>query len=93
MFKIIGSIFIPHPYLAIVPAVIFGFLYFKNKNKLVMWSALLWTIYGIYEELNLLRITCSGECNIRIDLFLIYPILIVISVLAIIKSFKKINNI
>lgn len=89
MFKIIGDIFIPHPYLALIPAIIFGFIYFKNKNKVVLWSAISWTLYGIYEELNLLRITCTGECNIRIDLFLIYPILIIISVFAIIKSLKK----
>ncbi len=89
MFKIIGDIFIPHPYLALIPAIIFGFIYFKNKQSALLWPISLWTLYAIYEELNLLRITCSGECNIRIDLFLIYPILAVVSIWGIIKSFNK----
>jgi len=29
-----------------------------------------------------LRILCSGECNIRVDLLLIYPVLLVISGIA-----------
>jgi hypothetical protein len=28
------------------------------------------------------RILCSGECNIRVDLLLIYPALVVLSILA-----------
>ncbi|KND48087.1 MAG: hypothetical protein AB201_00605 [Parcubacteria bacterium C7867-006] len=92
MFKFLGEIFIPHPYLALIPALVFGFIYFKNKNKIILWATVAWVVYAIYEELNLLKITCSGECNIRIDLFLIYPVLIVLSILAIVKSFKN-NNI
>jgi hypothetical protein len=89
MFKIIGDIFIPHPYLALIPAIIFGFIYFKSKQSTLIWPISLWILYSIYEELNLLRITCSGECNIRIDLFLIYPILTVISIWGIIKIINK----
>ena len=29
------------------------------------------------------RILCSGECNIRVDLLLLYPLLAVVSALAI----------
>ena len=92
MFKILGDIFIPHPYLAIVPAAILGFLYFKNKNSLTLSSSILWLVYAVYEELNLLRITCSGECNIRIDLFLIYPVLIVLSIVGLFAGFRKTNQ-
>lgn len=38
--------------------------------------ALLWLAYAVYEYLMVARVLCSGECNIRIDLLLIYPLLI-----------------
>lgn len=39
--------------------------------------AVLWVAYALYEYLMYRRIRCSGECNIRVDLVLIYPALIV----------------
>lgn len=88
IFQFFGNIFIPHPYLALLPAIVFGFLYFKSKSKTVLATTVLWVIYAIYEELHLLRIVCSGECNIRIDLFLFYPVLIVVSIIALIIGIK-----
>ncbi len=38
--------------------------------------ALLWFAYAVYEYLMYARVLCSGECNIRIDLLLIYPVLL-----------------
>jgi hypothetical protein len=38
--------------------------------------ALLWLAYAIYEYLMYARVLCSGECNIRIDLLVIYPVLL-----------------
>ncbi len=35
-----------------------------------------------------IRVLCSGECNIRVDLLLIYPILLVYSIAAIIRIGK-----
>jgi hypothetical protein len=37
--------------------------------------ALLWLAYSGYEYLMYKRVLCSGECNIRVDLLLIYPAL------------------
>jgi hypothetical protein len=34
-----------------------------------------------------LRILCSGECNIRVDLLLFYPLLLVLTVLGAIAFF------
>jgi len=33
---------------------------------------------------NDMRWTCSGECNIRIDLLLIYPVLVLLSAAAVV---------
>lgn len=38
------------------------------------------------------RILCSGECNIGIDLLLIYPVLLVISVIAAFAGFRGISR-
>ena len=38
--------------------------------------ALLWLAYCVYEYLMYARVLCSGECNIRVDLLLIYPALL-----------------
>ena len=38
--------------------------------------ALLWLTYSGYEYLMYKRVLCSGECNIRVDLLLIYPALL-----------------
>jgi hypothetical protein len=83
-----GSIFIPHPYIALIPAIIFGLFYFRSKNKTILAATLLWFLYAVYEELHLLRIICSGECNMRIDLLLIYPVFFVLSIVALVLGIK-----
>jgi hypothetical protein len=44
--------------------------------------AVLWLLYGVYEYGMKFRLLCSGECNIRIDLLVIYPVLLVAAILA-----------
>lgn len=63
------------PFLAIVPAVLSALLYRVRKQKLLLITALAWLGYGIYETGMYLRILCGGECNIRVDLLVIYPLL------------------
>lgn len=53
---------------------------------------MIWLAYVIYEYGMKLRILCSGECNIRIDLLLIYPILVLLFVFALfafVRGLKK----
>jgi len=38
--------------------------------------ASLWLAYAVYEWLMAERVLCSGECNIRVDLLLIAPLLL-----------------
>jgi hypothetical protein len=79
------AIFTIHPAFAIFPA--FGFLLLDRlrPSLLVRSVAVAWLIYGVYEYLMLARVLCSGECNIRVDLLIIYPVLLILSVAAIIK--------
>jgi hypothetical protein len=73
------SILIEHPWLAVVPAILFFVLFRTSHRRMVLLVALLWLAYPPYEYAMKLRILCSGECNIRIDLLLIYPALILSS--------------
>jgi formate hydrogenlyase subunit 3/multisubunit Na+/H+ antiporter MnhD subunit len=43
---------------------------------------LIWLLYAAYETGMQQRWLCRGECNIRIDLLLLYPLLLVASVVA-----------
>jgi hypothetical protein len=77
------GIFIAWPALALVPAVTFGALYAYGRRKRVLITALAWLAYFPYELAMKLRILCSGECNIRVDLLVLYPVLAVLSVASI----------
>ena len=87
MFYDLFAVFIEQPWIALVPAVIFFLLYSPFRLKFVLTAALLWTVYSIYELAIWAGLFCDQDCNIRIDLLAIYPILAVISGLAILRIF------
>ncbi len=78
----LGNLFIPHPWLALVPALVFLALYRWSGRGVVALAAGAWLLYAAYECALYLRWLCSGECNIRVDLLLLYPILLVLSLVA-----------
>ena len=78
-----------HPYIALIPAIIFGIIYYRLRKKILGFTASTWILYFIYETLNLLRITCSGDCGIRADLVLIYPLLIILTMVSIVQTVKN----
>jgi len=80
------GIFIAFPWLALVAAIIFAILYRISKNRLSKIAGKAWLIYSIYEFGMYFRILCTGECNIRIDLLLIYPVLLIFSFIALVKG-------
>jgi len=80
------AILIEQPWLAALPIVIFLALYKVVRNYFVFAAAAAWLIYLPYEYSLKLRLLCTGECNIRIDLLVIYPALAAISVVGVIAS-------
>lgn len=54
-------------------------------------AAALWVAYGVYEYLMYVRVLCTGECNIRIDLLVIYPVLLIATIAGIISAIRKGN--
>jgi hypothetical protein len=81
---IILGVLIQWPLLALAPAALFAVLYFRCRRPAVMVAALAWFAYFPYEQAMKLRLLCSGECNIRVDLLLLYPLLALASVLAVV---------
>jgi hypothetical protein len=76
------AIFIAYPYLA---AVIGGFLLvlgWGRRRRTAIGAGIVWVLYFAYETGMQRRWLCSGECNIRVDLLLIYPLLLILSVAA-----------
>jgi hypothetical protein len=73
------GILVEHPWLTLVPTILFFILFKASHRRMVLVVALLWLAYLTYEYAMKLRLLCSGECNIRIDLLLIYPALILSS--------------
>jgi hypothetical protein len=83
------SIFIVWPFLALVPAVVFAVLFVKCRRVAVLIAALAWLAYFPYEQAMKMRILCSGECNIRVDLLLLYPLLLIASAVAAYAYFRS----
>jgi len=80
------GIFTAYPWLALLVAVCFAGLWWWCRSKVAAAVAVAWTGYAGYEYLMLTRVLCTGECNIRVDLLLIYPLLLLLSLLAIVNS-------
>ena len=84
-----GEVFIPSPIFAIAPAIFYLGLFTLSRRISVVLAGLLWLAYLPHEYAMKLRILCSGEYNIRVDLLLIYPILLLVSVVAIVNFLRS----
>ena len=63
-------------------------MYVRCRRPAALVAARAWLAYFPYEQAMKLRILCSGECNIRVDLLLFYPALLLVSVLALVAYFR-----
>ena len=54
----------------------------RQPRPAVIVAAVLWLLYGVYEILIGNGVLCDAKCNIRVDLLLIWPVLLVTSLLA-----------
>jgi hypothetical protein len=83
------SLFIEWPLLAIVPGVVFLGVYRASRRRWAAAAGIAWLLYAAYEMGMRLRWLCTGECNIRVDLLLIYPLLAFLSVAAIVSALRR----
>jgi hypothetical protein len=79
------SLFIEYPVLACGLGVLCLVLYARSRRLSIAVVAMAWLAYAAYETAMRLRWLCTGECNIRVDLLVIYPVLLVISGVAVLS--------
>ena len=82
------AFFIQSPWLALIPAALFLAAYGPSRRRLVLVTGVLWLLYALYELAMKRRILCTGECNIRVDLLLVYPLLALLSLVAAIQALR-----
>ena len=70
------AIFIEYPLLAAVVGVLLFGLGRWTRHRTPVVAGLSWLLYSVYELGMKQRWLCGGECNIRLDLLLIYPVLL-----------------
>jgi hypothetical protein len=74
-----------YPALALVPGFAFLAIYWRTRRAFPLLVTGAWLLYGLYEEGMRRRILCSGECNMRVDLLLLYPALLVLSAVVVVR--------
>lgn len=70
---------------AFVFGVVAGVVWQATRERAIGVVSVMWLIYAIYEALMVGRVLCSGECNIRVDLVVLVPILLGVTAGAIAK--------
>lgn len=80
---------IAYPWAAWVIALVFVYLWVQRRRRLLLVAGLGWATYGGYEAMMRAGLLCSGECNIRVDLIVLYPLLAVLSIAAVVQSRRR----
>lgn len=79
------GIFVEYPWAAALVGGGFLLLYGHSSRRAPLFAAIIWMLYALYEYAMKRRILCTGECNIRVDLLLLYPFLLVASLIALVS--------
>lgn len=71
------AILIEYPMVAAIVGIVLLAVGRRARRRVVVGVGLVWLLYSVYEYGMQRRWLCSGECDIRVDLLLIYPALII----------------
>jgi hypothetical protein len=85
----LAGAFVERPFLALIPAALFGWLYVRRRKWAILIAALAWLAYFPFE--HMMKTVCSSQpdrCDIRIDLLPIYFVLLALSVWAVVAYIK-----
>src|SRR4051794_8584248 len=69
------AIFVRQPWLVLLAGLVLLAASWRTRSRIGFASASLWLLYGALESGVKFRVLCSGECNIRVDLLVICPVL------------------
>jgi hypothetical protein len=87
-FLSVMAIFTQYPWLAAVIGVFLVGLGRARARRTAIVVGVIWLLYAAYETAMRLRWLCSGECNIRVDLLLIYPLLLAATLVGIVSLLR-----
>ena len=80
------GIFIVYPWLAALIGV--ALLVLGRGGRAAAVAGVAWLLYAVYETGMKQRWLCSGECNIRVDLLLVYPLLLIMTVIGVVNPLR-----
>jgi hypothetical protein len=83
------GVMVAYPWIAFAVAGAFAALWAWRRARSAAVAAVMWVAYAAYESLVMMRVLCSGDCNIRVDLVLVYPVLAVVSIVALWRSSRR----
>jgi hypothetical protein len=86
------ALLIDQPWLALLPAAGLGLLSVLSRRRIPATAAVAWVLYAAYELGMKRRWLCSGECNIRVDLLLLYPALLFLSIAGVVSAVSGIRR-
>ena len=82
------AIFIQYPWLATAIGVFLAGLGYRRGRRTAIAMGVIWVLYAGYETAMRLRWLCTGECNIRVDLLLIYPLLLATAAVGVVSLLR-----
>ena len=82
------AIFIEYPILAVAIGIVLLELGRRARRRVAIGAGIMWILYALYEFGMKQRWLCSGECNIRIDLLVIYPLLLIVLAAGCVSLFR-----
>ena len=82
------AVLIGQPWLAAIPGVALLTAIWVAAAPRPEAAARAWLLYLPYEYGMKWRFLCSGECNIRVDLLVLYPALAILSILAAVSALR-----
>jgi hypothetical protein len=90
MDRLLGAmaILIEYPILAAAIGLVLLGLGRWMRRRVAVGVGLVWLLYALYEFGMKQRWLCSGECNIRVDLLVLYPVLFISLVVAGVSLFR-----
>lgn len=86
------NFFVEAPYLIIVPLALVALLRWRRATMVTNIAVGLWGLYLIYEFALWLGIGCDPDCDIRVDLIVLAPLLIAVTLLAAWSAFRPIKK-
>jgi hypothetical protein len=84
----IMAIFTQYPWMAAVIGLLLVVLGRARGRRTAIVVGVIWLLYAAYETAMRLRWLCSGECDIRVDLLLIYPLLLAATVVGMVSLLR-----